>query len=352
MGKIKKSKYIINGRQLSGQIGGVQRYLRETLRELDKIASKDEIIIAVSRKAKDIPEYNNLKVLKIGLFDGILWEQLDFAFYLLKNGYKGVNLCTAVPLLYPFGINAIHDIMPIRYPEVKRAFKPWNYLLLKLNYYMACRFSDRIITVSETSKTDIMNYYNVSSGDIDIIPNSWQHMERIEPIEFEADYIEKSNYYLGLSSNRWQKNFKWIEDVALNNPGSEFVIVGAEDLQQKDEEKRCITNVHYTGFLDDGQIKWLYSNCKAFLFPSICEGFGIPPLEALSCGAKVIISNTSCMPEIFGAAGVYIDPFDSDVNVDEISLKCNQIGSEQIEKTLGNYSWAKSSAKLLNLLRQ
>ena len=355
MSNVYKCKYVINGRQLSGQMGGVQRYLRETLSELDKISEKGEVLVAVPKNASDIPEYENIKILRFGLFGGILWEQLDYALFLVKNHLKGVNLCTAVPLLYPKGINAIHDVMPIRYPEVRKAFKPWNYLLLKMNYYMATKGADRVITVSETSKADIVHFYKVPAEKIDVIPNAWQHMDRVKPVRFDGEYAAPGKYYLGLSSRRWQKNFKWIEEVARRNPDAEFVIVGGQDTQQNlgntEEGTDPVKNVHYTGFRGDGEIKWLYSNCKAFLFPSICEGFGIPPIEALSCGANLIVSNTSCMPEIIGNAGVYIDPYDYDVDIEKLNEECGRISEDSKKETLGRYSWEKSAILLRNLIR-
>ena len=83
-----------------------------------------------------------------------------------------------------------------------------------------------------------------------------------------------------------------------------------------------------SGYITDGEIKYLMANCKAFIFPSFFEGFGIPPLEALSVGAKIIVSNTSCLPEIFGDSAYYIDPHNYNINLDDllsISVKDRQL---------------------------
>ena len=92
--------------------------------------------------------------------------------------------------------------------------------------------------------------------------------------------------------------------------------------------------------------KALMTYCKAFIFPSYYEGFGIPPLEALSVGAKIIVSDRASLPEIFGKAAVYISPDDPYVNLSEL-MKEETTGSEEI---LDAYSWEKQAYKLNQLL--
>jgi glycosyltransferase involved in cell wall biosynthesis len=87
-------------------------------------------------------------------------------------------------------------------------------------------------------------------------------------------------------------------------------------------------------------------NCKAFLFPSIYEGFGIPPLEALSHGTKIIISNAACLPEIYGDCAYYIDPYDYEVDLEKL-LKCEV---KPPDECLSRYSWEKSAKILLSVI--
>ncbi|MBO7612498.1 MAG: glycosyltransferase, partial [Treponema sp.] len=79
-----------------------------------------------------------------------------------------------------------------------------------------------------------------------------------------------------------------------------------------------LKNVVMTGYLNDCEVKSLLSRCKAFVLPSYFEGFGLPPLEALSCGAKIIISNRTSLPEIYKDCAYYIDPDNPDINLDEL----------------------------------
>ena len=342
--------YIINGRQLTGNVGGVQRYLREILLELDKIIQKDEISVIVPKNAESIPSYENLKIIHYGRLNGLLWENICLPWYLLTRRKLGINLCTVVPFLYPFGIVAIHDVMICRYKEMNRAMKFLPRVLLKLNYWVSTHFSKAIITVSQTSKNDICKFYHVNPQKISIIPNAWQHMNRIgldNKVFEKFSFLKKGNFYLALSANRWQKNFKWVIEVSKRNPDFLFAIVGERD-QWQNTQFNSLNNVHRLGYLTDEEIKALYQSSKAFLFPSICEGFGIPPLEAMSVGTKVIVSNSSCLPEIFEKSAYYINPFDYDVDLDMLLKE----KIENSELVLNKFSWKSSAEKLLGLIRK
>ena len=105
--------------------------------------------------------------------------------------------------------------------------------------------------------------------------------------------------------------------------------------------------VLYVGLTDE-ENKALMQNCKAFLFPSRYEGFGIPPLEAAACGADICISSASCLPEIFGDCAHYFDP--DDVQVDLAAL-CMEPAAPA-EKLLEKYSWDRSAKQWLDLFKQ
>lgn len=345
-------KYIIDGRQLLCGASGVQRYLSEVLRELDGMIEKDEFTVVVPARAQNVPQYKNLKVVRFGVLNGLLWENISLPLYLAAHKAKGVFLCTVVPFLYPFGIVTIHDVLMFRYKALRKSFGFFDRFLLKRNYWFAVKGSSKILTVSISSKNDICSFFNVPEEKVLVLGNAWQHMERVQSDDSVfSGYtkIRRGEYYMALSANRWQKNFKWIIDVAKRNPRRVFVIVGGHDGNQNFETVDA-ENVLFVGSLPDGQVKALYQNCKAFLFPSICEGFGIPPLEALSCGAPIVISKTSCLPEIYGPSAVYIDPFDSDIDLDSLILE-NKPSESYVKKTLQKYSWKKTASGLLGLMR-
>lgn len=113
-------------------------------------------------------------------------------------------------------------------------------------------------------------------------------------------------------------------------------------------EVRGITNLKFVGYVSDQESKALMLKCKAFIHPSFYEGFGIPPLEALTCNAKILVSNSTCLPEIYEDSAVYFNPNDYDVNLDEL-IKTNVSDREKILKKC---SWEKSSETLLSILTE
>ncbi len=160
-----------------------------------------------------------------------------------------------------------------------------------------------------------------------------------------------------MSSLGKNKNFRWILEVARRNPDKTFAIAGNNDLKKYGDTfaqnessgtNTQLTNVHYLGYVSDDEAKLLMKNCRAFIFPSIYEGFGIPPMEALAMGAKVICSNASCLPEIFKNSVYYIDPYDYEVNLEKLLSGT----VETPEKVLNLYSWSKTADKLLTVIQK
>ena len=115
---------------------------------------------------------------------------------------------------------------------------------------------------------------------------------------------------------------------------------------------QTLPNVKLLGYVTDSQVKWLMKNCKAFVFPSYYEGFGIPPLEALSVGAKIIVGNSASLPEIYKTSAAYIDPYNPDCDLSELLSKlpsdCNQIS----DAVLKEYTYDKAAQKLYNILQK
>ena len=102
------------------------------------------------------------------------------------------------------------------------------------------------------------------------------------------------------------------------------------------------------GYVSDEEAKSLMQNCKAFLFPTFYEGFGIPPLEALSTGAKVVVSDSACMREIFDDCVYYVDPFNPCIDLNELLL--NEVSPP--DRLLNKYSWKESAVKLYNIIKK
>ncbi len=343
-------KIVIDGRQLAGPIGGVQRSIREIVDELDKIAAPGEYEILVPKKSEIQKQYKNIKVVKYGLFNGLLWEQTSLPFYLFTRRCYGFFPCTIVPLLYPKGIAVIHDIMAKSCPLVAESFKGIQKKLLLLDYHMACRHADIVATDSEFSKQDILKWYHTPEERIEVVYLSWQHILRVEPDDGwmkRYPQLRSGEFYFSLSANRKQKNFKWIYEVSKRNPDTIFAIAGTREERQS-QETFDAPNILYLGYISDGEIRSLMKHCKAFLFPSIYEGFGMPPMEALAAGARIIVANASCLPELYRGSAHYIDPYDYDVDLDR--LLEDEVDPPQ--KVLERFGWDKSAKKIHELAKK
>ncbi|WP_279118024.1 glycosyltransferase family 4 protein [Fusobacterium varium] len=340
-------KIIINGRFLTQNITGVQRFAHEIVNKLDKFMKKDEIVILVPKNLlfKNL-KYENIEIKKIGFLRGYLWEQLELPYYVWKTQGRLVNLCNTAPIINT-GIVIIHDISTkVNSKFYSKKFSIFYNILNKI----ITKTSIKILTVSEFSKKEIMKYYNINSSKIDIVYNAWQHMERI--IEdrkiLEKLRLKNKKFYLGVSSINPNKNFKYIIELAKLYPEKIFVIVGK--LNQKvfgNMNLEKIDNIVWAGYITDEELKALYKNTLGFIYPSFYEGFGIPPMEALACGCKkVYVSDTSCLPEIFEDSVIYLNPY----KVEKILNEREAIKEESIKKVLNKYSWEKSIKTIINII--
>lgn len=337
-------KIIIDGRQLARSYGGVQRFLREILRELDRITDGKTYEIVVPNDTELNVSYENIKIVRYGKLKGLLWEQLELPRYLKKDKAIGVFLCTIYPFFYKGGVVVIHDIMARRSRRIRKSMNPFLYHIFSWNNKYAVQQAKAVITDTHYVKHELIREFSAEPSKIYPCGCGWQHMERIEEDDGwmkRYPQVRKGDYYFSLSANRVQKNFIWIHNVAKKHPNDMFLIAGTNDEWQNINSVEG-KNIIWMGELSDGEIKSLMKNAKAFLFPSTDEGFGIPPLEAMGSGATVISAYASCMPEIFGTSVHYIDPFDYDVDLNAV-LK-EYISSPQI--ILEKYDWGKIAWKI------
>ena len=211
----------------------------------------------------------------------------------------------------------------------------------------------KVLTVSKFCKQEITDYFSLPSDKVVVVYNGWQHFNpEIEKDDFEKKYsfLKDGEYYYTMSTLKKNKNFKWIVDNAKFNPDKTYAVAGKIDVKKfgTSAEEYEAPNVHYLGYVSDEDAKLLMKHAKAFVFPSLYEGFGIPPLEAMAMGTPVICSNTSCLPEIFEDTVHYINPRNPQINLD--ALLTEKTASPG--KLLSRYSWRNTAMTIFDVVKE
>jgi glycosyltransferase involved in cell wall biosynthesis len=350
-------KIVVNGRFLTQRVTGVQRYAMEIVRELDKLCDNTdaEIRLAVPKNTVNELDLKNIKTVTFGRLTGEFWEQISYPMYLFKEGAEGLCLANVVPLLKPDCYAVIHDISYKVNPQFFRGLhSKLSRLWHVLQYSAVCRFARHIFTVSEFSKKEIKNRYHVSDAKITVVYNSWQHFGRENADDSLLERFESAKsgeYYFAMATVSKSKNFKWVIEVAKNNPECKFLIAGYLDPKRFGESLGVseLNNIHFLGYVSDAEAKTLMKNCKAFLFPTLYEGFGLPPIEALSIGANIVVSDIEIMRELYDGCAYFIDPYD--YNVDLTSLLCERIPTSSANEVLQRFEWSRAANTMVNVLR-
>jgi len=346
----------INGKFLTQPITGVQRYANEIVYAFDNLLQegiinpqKNRIIVLIPSNTIQSPNYKHVQIKRIGCFLDNLWEQTSLAFF--AHNKRLLNLCNSGPILGGFNQSiTIHDTsvyaMPESYSKLFR-FKS------RIIYEFLGKISKRIYTVSNFSKQEIIKYCNIQSSKIHVVPGSGDHMRKIgrDDSIFEKLNIANKPFLLAVSSNSLHKNFKNLSFALeqLSDLNINVVIVGGSNNKIfKSHVSAYPPFVKVIGYVSDEQLKSLYEKSTAFIYPSLYEGFGLPPLEAMFCGTRVLLSNSTSLPEVGGNAAVYFDP----QNVFDISEKIRNVftNSDDLEKMhkesfnqIQKFNWKKSA---------
>ena len=349
----KSLRYAVDGSFFTQRLSGIQRFAVELLAALDEQLPPDTLCIVVPQGTQT-PAYRNLRVVQYGA-PGPRWEQWDYPRYLAKHRLRWLCLCNVIPLAAPRrcnGIAVLHDVCyrarPDFYTDPRgRASAAWH----KLHYRAIVRRAEKIVTVSEFSKSEIVRYYHADAARIHVVYNAWQQMQRVsqdDTVFQRHPALQPGEYYFSMANLLKNKNFPWVLRAAAAKPQAQFAIAGGGSLAEQAAQLGLadLPNVHYLGYVTDEEARALMAHCKAFLFPTLYEGFGIPPLEAIACGApQVYVSDTPCMREVYGDCAGYIDLATNPGNVDDIAPP-----KAPAAQLLQRYSWQESARRLAALL--
>lgn len=299
---------------------GVSVYTKNLAANLIKLHSEDQFILfggSLRRRRELLALAKRLRgTPKIYPFPPTLMDFIWNSLHLLPiETFTGpVDLVhtsdwTEPPSKYP-KVTTVHDLIPFKYPHtttgsIRNAHKK------KLAWVI--RESQKIIAVSESTKKDLMTILRVPESKIVVIPEGVE--ERYVPQPLEMVEMAKKHYQTGdeylftLSTLEPRKNqealIKAYEVVREKYPNLKLLIGGR---LRRDGQMPTTEGVIAPGFIPNSDLPSLYTGCLAFVLPSLYEGFGLSPLQAMACGAPVAVSDISSLPEVVGDAGVYFDP--------------------------------------------
>jgi glycosyltransferase involved in cell wall biosynthesis len=330
----------INGESWCHNLTGIERLAIEVTEALDGMIRPGEIELVVPANAKNVPELKNITVVRLPYEAKSFpkWTQLVFQKYVISKKAIALDYSNTCPFFVP-GVEFLHDIYCKLYPQDFTSKRDKLVRLYSNFMYRAiAKRAKKIITVSEYTKKTIVDTYHIDPERVVVVYSGVGQYGEIAEDRTVFDRLPRlkdTPFYFTLGSLSTRKNLKWIADHAELYPDEIFAVSGKALLNvvpPELEKLKGLPNVIMTGYLSDGEVKALLSVCKAFVFPSYFEGFGLPPLEALSCGAPIVISDRTSLPEIYRDCAHYIDPDQPDVSLDALLAEPVEPAAALLEK--------------------
>ncbi len=344
-----QKKFFINGRFLTQKITGVQRVAIELTKQLDLIVEKGYFAIVVPSGTIIDLELHNIEIIIIGKKNSFLWTQLTLPVYAKRNGRYIITFSGLCALLKP-DYFFVHDVTFIRHPE---SFSKKFRLVYDYFFKRVLKRCQHIFTVSEFSKKEISAVYGIDNEHVSVIYNAsfTTYDSGIDYDTLNKFGIEENNFFLSVGSLNIHKNQKYIYKIAKKYQQETFVIVGGTTPQTFNHvEPGTGNNLIFTGYILDAELYELYKHTKGFIFPSLYEGFGIPPLEAIMMGAKrVALSDIEVFKEVYPVGCYFFDPYD--INSFSIDRFCDhELTKDELHFYHEKYSWEASAKKLLSII--
>ena len=325
---------------------------RETVRALAEHGLWDEAKPRLLTPPVDglVSEFATLPLQSVGCRSGHLWEQFDLPDAVGDEPL--INLCNTGPLFLQKQLIVLHDAAIAALPQnFTSAFRTWYQVMIR-TYSRRAR---KIGTVSKFSADEIIAHFGINPDKIEIIPESGEHILRERPDYslHERFGLENDGYFLAVSSRASHKNLSGIFTAVARLPPLpfKFVIVGGRNARiftATDIDGAAAIEV---GYASNSQLRALYERAACFIYPSTYEGFGLPPLEAMSCGCPVLAANAAALPEVCGAAAAYCDPYDPEDIAAQLSrLLCSRAARSELRAAglarAKGWTWAKAARRL------
>ena len=347
---------------------GIGTYLRNILMELSRLDRDTEYVVLCrpdDMGSGDVLGQNFRMVPETAPTYSVA-EQFKIPLSLAREGVRLVHEPHYVlpPLIRCRSVVTIHDCIHLMFPQ----YLPNRlaYVYARGSMWSAARKANKILTVSDASKRDILRFFNVAPEKVVVIHNAID--ERfMSPADPERMDLVRQRYQLDhpfvlyVGNIKPHKNIERLIDAfgraRTQGPDNlKLIIIGDEiskypGLRQSVHKHKLDKHVRFLGFQPMETLAAFYRLARVFVFPSLYEGFGLPPLEAMACGAPVVTSNVSSLPEVAGGAALLVDPYDEEAiaagivrAVTDESLRADLIarGRERAR----SFSWAQSVRRI------
>jgi glycosyltransferase involved in cell wall biosynthesis len=362
-----------DARPLSKNKTGIGQYTKYLL---DYIVTIDPAVDIILCSNKEI-YYKKKQRIRFIENDGFMWRKNSNLWFqsilpsiLKKNRvdlFHGTLFLTPLLSAVP-SIITIYDMVLDIFPETMY----WkNRLPLKILMKKSAKKADRIIAISESTKKDIVKFIGIEQEKIRVIYPGVSKIFSSQRTDNDRVILNKfkllPGYILTVGTLEPRKNLiRLLDAYKLLAAGEEnipqLVIAGGqgwllEDIQKAVDSLGLREKVVFTGYVSDADLPALYRNAKIFVYPSLYEGFGLPPLEAMACGIPVISSNTSSIPEVVGDAGLLIDPYRPDEIAQAITevLRNEELHTRMIRAGITRsalFNWDKTAQEMIKLYHE
>jgi glycosyltransferase involved in cell wall biosynthesis len=354
------SRIVIDARELRTSTG---RYIERLLFYAQRTKSEHEFTVLLKPKDMDGWEPTNEQFTKLACphkefsFD----EQIGFLRQLNRLKADLVHFgMTQQPVRYKGKtVTTIHDLTTLRFVNPDK--QPLVFKLKQRVYaYVVKRAAGKaaaILTPSEFVKSDLVDYAKIDPSKVTVTHES---ADFISDSPDPLPDLQNSKFIMYVGRPTPHKNLeRLIEAFGLlkaQHPSLRLVLAGKKDANYRRIEEKVQKsgqkNILFTDFVTEGQLRWLYENCEAYVFPSLSEGFGLPGLEAMTHGAPVVSSNATCLPEVYGDAAHYFDPTNTQAMADAINevLTDKQLRKSMIEKGIKHvqtFSWQRMAEQTM-----
>ncbi|PKL36539.1 glycosyltransferase family 1 protein [Candidatus Peregrinibacteria bacterium HGW-Peregrinibacteria-1] len=361
-------KIAIDVRTAHGNKAGKGWYTLNLVNSLLKIDSQNHYILYTQSYIQEFASFRNATQVVIPT-KGLRWhfkvshnakkQKVDY--FISPTSYIIPSIITSKIKT----ITTVHDLISILFPdnhEKKAVF------IEKLLLNRTLRRSHHIIPVSHSTLQDLKNQYKKAPISATVIPNAASNDYRPltgTPLhEFKEAHNINSPFFLAVGTIIPRKNYSTLIDAfrefQKSHPDHKLIIVGqdgwgAQEIHLKVKEHGLENNIIFWGYCSNEELVYLYNLAVALICPSLYEGFGIPPLEAMQSGCPVIASNRSSLPEVVGDSAIMIDPNSSKRITQAMEEILNPDTRQKLISSGLNrskeFSWEKSAAKLLKILK-